>query len=78
MMVIYQDNAFKSVLNEFKPALTEQQLNIILSCIPNDPAQIQPIFKKAWPGKLLVEPVKAIGSEPDQQAAPIDYPVNEK
>ncbi|PLW90005.1 hypothetical protein [Mucilaginibacter sp.] len=78
MMVIYQDDAFKSVLNEFKPALTEKQLNVILSCIPNDPAQIQPIFKQSWAGKLFVEPVKAIGSEPDQQAAPIDYPAKDK
>jgi hypothetical protein len=76
MMVIYQDNNFKSVLNEFKPALTEKQLNVILTCIPNDPTQIQPIFQQAWPGKITVEPVKAIGAEPEQPAP--DYPVNEK
>ncbi|MBB6131355.1 hypothetical protein [Mucilaginibacter lappiensis] len=84
MMVIYHDNNFKSVLNEFKPALTEKQLNAILNYIPNDPAQIKGIFNQAYPGKLIVEKVHAIGAEPEVKPAepgiaePSDYPANKK
>jgi hypothetical protein len=64
MMVIYHDNQFKSILNEFK-ALTEKQLNELLNRIPNDPALLTRLINEKYEGKLIVEEVKAIGSEPD-------------
>lgn len=82
MMVIYQDNHFKSVLNEFKPPLNQPQLNAILRYIPNDPSQLQSIFKEAWPGKITVELIKPIGAEPALQPATSEgakaFPINEK
>ena len=83
MMVIYQDNNFKSVLNEFNPPLTEKQLNGILNFIPNDPKQIQALFKNKYGSAVVVEAVKAIGAEPALEA-PVEpeqseeYPVNKK
>lgn len=77
MVVIYQDNNFKSVLNEFKPALSEKQLNAILNYIPNDPTAIEGIFIAKYGDRVKVEPVKAIGAEPETDPTP-DYPVNEK
>jgi hypothetical protein len=73
MMVVYQDKHLKSILNEFAPPLTEVQLNIILNRIPDDPAQLIPLFNEKYAGKIIVEPVKAIGAEPDG-----DYPANKK
>jgi len=76
MMVVYQDSHLKSILNEFKPPLTEVQLNYILRIIPDDHAQIVSNIVSISKGKLSVEPVKAIGEEP---AANIqDIPVNDK
>ena len=64
MMVVYQDNNLKSILNEFNPPLTEKQLNVMLSCIPNNPQAIKEIFNQAYPGKITVDAVKPIGAEP--------------
>jgi hypothetical protein len=76
MMVVYQDGHLKSILNEFKPALTEQQLNIILNRIPDDPGQLIPLINEKYAGKIMVEHIKAIGNEPDQPLA--DYQANKK
>jgi len=75
MMVIYQEDNFKSVINEFKPPLNEVQLNAILNYIPNDHKSIEAIFAAKYGEKVKVEPVKAIGAE--QQAVP-EYPVQDK
>lgn len=77
MMVVYNEGNFKSILNEFNPPLGEKQLNGILNYIPNDPANIVAMFVAKYGDKVKVEPVKAIGAEPELDASP-DYPVNEK
>jgi hypothetical protein len=75
MMVVYQDNHFKSCLNEFKPPLTETQLNLLLNHIPDDHAQLQALVASKFGSRVTVERVKAVGEEP---AAAEDYPVNLK
>lgn len=77
MMVVYQDNQFKSVLNEFKPALKESQLNGLLNYITIDPNDLQAMFMGKYGAKIKVERVKAIGSEPEAELMP-DFPVNLK
>jgi hypothetical protein len=77
MIVVYNNGTFKSILNEFNPPLTEKQLNCILNYIPNNPKEIVGMFAAAWGNKITVEPVRAIGAEPEEEATP-GYPVNEK
>jgi len=81
MMLIYQDNYFKSVLNEFKPPLKNKQLTFILSIIPNDMEFVDELFKQAK-AYLTITKVAAIGAEPALQPASNegakDFPVNEK
>lgn len=77
LIVTYQDNNFKSVLNEFKPALTEVQLNGILNYIPNDPDCLVAIFMAKYNDRIIVEPVKGIGVEPEQDGSP-EFPANQK
>jgi hypothetical protein len=76
MMVTYHDSHLKSILNEFKPPLTDVQLNYILNRIPDDQAQLSTIIEGTSKGKLSVESVKSIGEEP--AATVEDIPVNEK
>lgn len=79
MMVIYHDDNFKSVLNEFKPPLNEKQLNALLNFIPNDPLTIEAIFIAKYGDRVKVEPVHAIGAEPVQQMPEVAaYATNDK
>jgi len=76
MMVVYQDNHFKSVLNEFKPPLTEKQLNLLLNQIPDDHTQLEALVAANLGQRVKVERVKAIGEVP--ALTDNEYPVNEK
>jgi len=79
MMVIYQDSIFKSCLNEFKPSLSEHQLNGILNYIPNDATAIEGIFLAKYGDRVKVEPVHQVGAEPVAQLPEAGgYAVNDK
>lgn len=77
MVVTYNEGHLKSIINEFNPPLKENQLNGILNYITANPNELQAMFLSKYQGKILVEPVKAIGSEPEADPTP-GFPVNEK
>lgn len=76
MMVVYQDNRFKSVLNEFEPKITEDQVNFLLKWIPDHPDKLIPLMGAKSGGKINVEAIKTIGTEPELPTS--DYPTNKK
>jgi hypothetical protein len=66
MIVLYQDGHFKSILNEFKPPLTEKQLNVLLNLIPDDHEDLIALINaNGYRGKIIAERIKGIGSEPE-------------
>jgi len=71
LLVIYNDNHFKSCLNEFKKPLDETQLSYLLKRIPENSAALPQLFAPAG-DKITVERIKQIGEEiepVDPQAA---------
>jgi len=76
MMVVYEDGHFKSILNEFKPPLSELQLNLLLNRIPDNPDHLMPMINEKYAGRILVEKMHAIG---DAHEKPLeDMPPNMK
>jgi len=78
MMVVYQDNCLKSILNELKPAVTDKQLYYLLENITGNPEHLKAQFAGTSKGTITVELVTAkvpvIVSESDID----DFPVNGK
>lgn len=76
MVVVYHDNHFKSVINEFKKVLEDQQINWILNHITDSPTLLIGTIEHHSKGKVKVAEVSANDESDDVDVS--EFPVNEK